>query len=72
MPAPKKSAGKAKVLIKNLGSAAGKEIGTADAKSIRGGTDYTCPSKRCRTLIVKLAVTAEAFRTHKVVINTAR
>jgi hypothetical protein len=60
---------KAKVLIKNLGSAAGKEISAADAKSIRGG-EYKCPSKQCRTLIVKL-MTSGGAKTHTVIIDSA-
>ena len=68
MPEQKKAPKKTKVLIKNLGSAGGREIGAADAKSIRGGSTYECPSKQCRTLVVKIVSTASAAKVHKVVI----
>jgi hypothetical protein len=60
---------RAKVLIKNLGSAAGKEIGAADAKSIRGG-QYVCPSGQCRKLVViTITTSAGAAKLHKVIID---
>ena len=60
---------RAKVLIKNLGGAAGKEIGPAEAKSIRGGK-YSCPSGMCKKLVViTITSTAEAAKLHKVIID---
>lgn len=59
---------KAKVQIKNLGTGAGKEIGAADAKAIRGG-EYRCPSRECKTLVVKI-VTAARAKKHTVIIDS--
>jgi len=59
---------KARVQIKNLGSAAGKEISAADAKAIRGG-EYRCPSKECKTLVVKIVTGARAKK-HTVIIDS--
>ena len=65
MPEKPRTVKKPKVLIKNLG--AGKEIGAADMKSIRGG-EYRCPSKTCRTLVVKIIAGARATK-HTIIID---